>query len=220
MNNNQSCESEPSTELAQIEDIQNLLPMLPVSPFDPGDESDQNAPQKLNYRELMSREASLPLVAGYMSYEVQLLKYGKTTEDDEKAGRLSRAANGILDLVDGGGITRMSDAHEVICLVEETNPSISKIKDLILNRGYTAAGVAYLYDAKDLLRISIDLTDQAFRTLGLDLMDETDVAILDDAIDAVCEKQNIRYRDSAMRVILELCEDGLSLVEIAHGRTS
>ncbi len=205
-------EHQPTTDLVPAQDIQNLLPVL-VS-----DNWDQSGPKKINYQELLKRDADMPLVAALMHHEVETLQYGQNSEDDQKATRLSRSASGILDLVDSGNIEKMSDAWELIGLVEEVGPSIHKVKELMTELGYTATGVCYIYDVKDMLGLSIVKTDQVFRRLGLDLTDENEVSIVDDAIDSIIKHRNIPYRDTAAEILIELHESGLTLVEIMHGK--
>ncbi len=174
----------------------------------------------IDYKALMPMEATLPTVGALIKHEFENLSFSEDAADSQRADRLRRAAGGILDIAEKGHLTTMEDAFEIVALVEERNPSLRRVEDLLVDHKFTPSEVGSFYSAMDSIGTTITMTKKLLDGLGLDFRSEDDVETAYEVIETVKTVRNIdpRFNDIAADVVLGLAASGKTLGDIMDGQ--
>ena len=180
--------------------------------------ADKDGNEVINWNALMVMPATPELVAGMLGTEITRLSQSEDPSDIEQVERLQNSINGVLKIYDSGLLPSMRDVHELTSLVMERGPKLSDVARVMVDKGYTAEGTAYLYDVKDTLDITLDQADEIFKTLGFSHDDDQDISLVDSALEKIEEVREIRFRHTAAEILVELIRAGVSIKDILDGQ--
>ncbi len=174
--------------------------------------------ENVDYNALLRMPASPQLIAKMIGLDLERLKYSQDPQEIEERERLESAIPTIIELYDADKLPVMHDVFEIISLAVERNPKSSEVVRFMMQRNYTAEGVAYLYDVKDTLELSLDQVHSIFLRLGFSLSDEQDIELVESALESIRAGRDLQYQHTAGQVLLELIEDDVSLRDIIEGQ--
>lgn len=174
--------------------------------------------ENVDYNALLQMPASPQLIAKMIGMDLERLQYSEEPQAVEESKRLKAALPAVIELYDADKLPAMRDVFEIISLAMERNPKPSEVVRLMTQQNYTAEGVAFMYEVKDTLELSLNQVDSIFKRLGFSLSDEQDIELVDSALDTIQSRRGVQFRHTAGSILIELLEDDVSLRDILDGQ--